>query len=134
MKPLYLILAFALPSMLTFKVQAQQFEALCQGQRVVASSPSVFGPKCRNIRQISGPVQTPRPPVVAPAPRPPVVAPAPKPPVLAPYAASCPSSMGIPDNRALCQTFNMKTKKWGPPHSTPSCPRGGSLRGAMCIR
>jgi hypothetical protein len=45
MKPLYLILAFALPSMLTFKVQAQQFEALCQGQRVVASSPSVFGPK-----------------------------------------------------------------------------------------
>jgi len=136
-------------SLLSLNVHATLYEGWCQGQKVTASSRAVFGPNCRDIRQISAPT----PPRVTPAPTPPRVTPAPtfscpsgwnlsgqvctrpNTPTISTtsYSASCPGGMGIPDNRPLCQTFNMRTRQWSAPTRTPTCSRGGTLRGGSCV-
>lgn len=50
------------------------------------------------------------------------------------YAATCPtSSMGIPNNQPVCQTYNMKTRTWGAPTAAAICSKGGRIQGSSCV-
>ncbi len=48
--------------------------------------------------------------------------------------ARCPGSMGLPGNSSTCQTYDMRTRKWGAPTAQATCSTPGArLQGAQCV-
>lgn len=166
MRPtIWTIIGFLL-ALMSGAAAAQTYGGYCSGQYITAKSLAVFGPKCRDVKLISGGSASPAnpKPIYPSSPTTPVT-PVGKytclagwtlsgsqclKPVQCPagssisgtscvstiqtsYSASCPGGMGIPDNRPICRTYNMRTRSWTSPTAMPSCPRGGSLSGGSCV-